>query len=171
MGKINGGSHGIHGVQRKRARKHDRNGLLPISESWATASVLPANRQHRLPRDCRQQLRHIGDRLQPVQRQLSLYVSGANETSSFCDFAVPNDLLLGNLSLILDGSTLVEGVDYTQTSNSTHNIFQVTYSGEDIHTIELISSDAIPEFPNVILLSTFMVAILVATIIYRKKLR
>jgi hypothetical protein len=105
------------------------------------------------------------------QRQLSLYVSGANETSSFCDFAVPNDLLLGNLSLILDGSVMVEGVDYTQTSNSTHNIFQVTYSGENIHTIELVSSDDIPEFPNVILLSTFMVAILVAAIIYRKKLR
>jgi len=66
---------------------------------------------------------------------------------------------------------LVEGVDYTQTSNSTHNIFQVIYSGEDIHTIELVSSDDIPEFPNVILLSTFMVAILVAAIIYRKKLR
>lgn len=105
------------------------------------------------------------------ERQLSLYVSGANETSGFCDFAVPNGLLGGNLSLILDDSTLVEGVDYTQTSNSTHNIFQVTYGGEDIHTIELVSSDDIPEFPNVILLSTFMVAILVAAILYRKKLR
>ena len=105
------------------------------------------------------------------QSKLSLYVSGANETSSFCDFAVPNDLLWDNLSLILDGSTLVEGVDYTQTSNSTHNIFQVTYSGEDIHTIELVNSDDIPEFPDFVILSTFMVAILVAAIIYRKKLR
>ena len=66
---------------------------------------------------------------------------------------------------------MVDGVDYTQTSNSTHNIFQVTYSGEDIHTIELLSSDDIPEFPDFVILSTFMVAILVAAIIYRKKLR
>jgi hypothetical protein len=105
------------------------------------------------------------------ERQINLYVLGANETSSFCDFAVPNDLLGGNLSLTLDGSTLVGGVDYTQTSNSTHNIFQVTYSEEGIHTIELVISDDIPEFPNVILLSLFMVAVLVAAIIYRKKLR
>jgi len=105
------------------------------------------------------------------ERQISLYVSGANEDSNFCNFAVPNDLLDGNLSLILDDSTLLAGVDYTQTSNSTHNIFQVTYSGKDIHTIELVSSDDIPEFPNVILLSTFMVTILVTAILYRKRLR
>jgi hypothetical protein len=104
------------------------------------------------------------------ERQISLYVSGAAETSSFCDVAVLTDLLWGNLSLILDGSTSVEGVDYTQTSNSTHNIFQVTYSSEGIHTIELVNSDDIPEFPDFVILSTFVVALFVAAIIYRKKL-
>ena len=42
---------------------------------------------------------------------------------------------------------------------------------EDIHTIELVSSDDIPEFSNVMLLSTFIVAILVVANIYKKKLR
>lgn len=104
------------------------------------------------------------------ERLISLYVSGTTETSGFCDFAIPDDLLWGTFSLNLDGSQLVEGVDYTQTNNSTHNIFHVTYGSEGTHTIELVSSDVIPEFPTFILLPTFMVATLVAVILYRKKL-
>jgi hypothetical protein len=105
------------------------------------------------------------------EKQISLAVLGAAETSGFCDFAVPNDLLSGNFSLLLDGSLLVEGVDYTQTSNATHNMFEVTFSSDGIHTILLSTSGEIPEFPNVILLTTLTVAIMLAAIIYRKKLR
>jgi hypothetical protein len=104
------------------------------------------------------------------EKQISLAVLGASETSGFCEFAVPNDLLSGNFSLLLDDSLLVEGVDYTQTSNATHNMFEVTFSGEGIHTILLSTSGEIPEFPNFVLLSTFMVVALVAAIIYRKRL-
>jgi hypothetical protein len=102
--------------------------------------------------------------------KINFSVMGEDETSIFCNFAVPNGLLWGNLSLLLDGSILLEGVDYTKTSNLTHNIFQVTYTGDGVHTIELVNSNDIPEFPDIVILSTFMAAISVAAIIYTKKL-
>ena len=112
----------------------------------------------------------LGFDFNQTEKRISLYVSGATGTSSFCDFAIPVDLLSGAFSLNLDGSPVVEGVDYTQTSNSTHNIFQITYSGDGTHIIEAVSSDVIPEFPTFVLLPVFMVATLVAAILYRKKL-
>ncbi len=112
----------------------------------------------------------LGFEFYQPESKINFSIIGADETSNFCEFAVPNGLLWGNLSLLLDGSILVEGVDYTKTSNSTHNIFQVTFSGHDIHLIELVNSDDIPEFPDFIVLSAFMVTILIAAIIYRKKL-
>jgi hypothetical protein len=112
----------------------------------------------------------LGFSFNQPENKISMSVSGAAGTSGVCDFAVPTGLLSGNLSLVLDGSLLVEGSDYTRTSNSTHNSFHVTYSGDDVHTIELINSDDIPEFPNVILLSAFMVAAMATAILYRKKL-
>jgi len=104
------------------------------------------------------------------EKQISLYVSGSTGTSGFCDVTIPDDLLWGSFSLNLDGSPLVEGVDYTQTHNSTHYNFHIMYS-HSAHTIEIVGSDAIPEFPSWILLPTFMVATLAAVILYRKKLR
>ena len=113
----------------------------------------------------------LGFSFNQSESKISISVSGPATTSSFCDFAVPTGLLSGNLSLVLDGSLLMEGSDYTRTSNSTHNSFNVTYSSDGVHTIELVNSDVIPEFPNVILLSTLIVATMAAAILYRKKLR
>ena len=103
-------------------------------------------------------------------KQISLSVSGSNGTSGFCDVTIPDDLLWGSFSLNLDGFPLVEDVDYTQTHNSTYYNFHITYS-DSAHMIEIVGSDAIPEFPSWIILPTFMVATLVAAILYRKKLR
>jgi len=103
-------------------------------------------------------------------KQISLHVSGSTETSGFCDVTIPDDLLWGSFSLNLDGFPLVEDVDYTQTHNSTYYNFHITYS-DSAHMIEIVGSDAIPEFPSWIILPTFMVATLAAVILYRKKLR
>jgi len=62
------------------------------------------------------------------KKQISLYVSGSTGTSGFCDVTIPDDLLWGSFSLNLDGFPLVEDVDYTQTHNSTHYNFHITYS-------------------------------------------
>ena len=112
----------------------------------------------------------LGFAFNQSERQISLRVSGSTETSGFCDVTIPDDLLWGSFSLNLDGLPLVEGVDYTQTHNSTHYNFHITYS-HSTHIIEIVGSDVIPEFPSWIILPTFMVATLGAVIFYRKKLR
>jgi len=112
----------------------------------------------------------LGFAFNQSEKQISLYVSDSTETSGFCDVTIPDDLLWGSFSLNLDGFPLVDDVDYTQTNNSTHYNFHITYSAS-VHMIEIVGSDAIPEFPSWIILPTFMVATLAAAIIYRKKLR
>ena len=103
-------------------------------------------------------------------RQISVYVFDSTGTSGFCDVTVPNELFWGNFSLYSDGFALVEGTDYTQTHNSTHWDFHITYSA-GAHLIDIVASNTIPEFPSWIILPAFMVATLAATILYRKKLR
>jgi hypothetical protein len=105
-----------------------------------------------------------------TEQLISLTVSGKAETSGTCSIAVPVDLLSGNLSMLLEDTLLAESVDYTKTSNSTHNMFEVTFSGEGTHTITVSTSDEIPEFPDVILLSMLTVAVMLAAIMYRKRL-
>lgn len=112
----------------------------------------------------------LGFAFNQSERQISLYVSDSTGTSGFCDVSVPNELLWGNFSLYLDGFSLVKDVDYTQAYNSTHYDFHITYSAST-HLIDIVASNAIPEFPSWIILPTFMVATLAAIILYRKKLR
>jgi len=112
----------------------------------------------------------LGFAFNQSERRISLSVSSSTGTSGFCDVTIPNDLLWGSFSLNLDGFPLVEDVDYTQTHNSTYYNFHITYS-DSAHMIEIVGSDAIPEFPSWIILPTFMVATLAAAILYRKKLR
>jgi len=112
----------------------------------------------------------LGFAFNQSERRISLYVSGSTGTSGFCDVTIPNDLLWGSFSLNLDGFPLVEDVDYTQSHNSTYSNFHITYS-DSAHMIEIVGSDAIPEFQSWIILPTFMVATLAAVILYRKKLR
>ena len=94
-------------------------------------------------------------------------VSGPSQTGGFCELCIPNDLLWGDFTVYKDNVVLVKDVDYTETSNSTHYIFNFTYS-HSTHSIALISTEAIPEFTSLILLSTFIAATLFV-IISRKR--
>jgi hypothetical protein len=109
----------------------------------------------------------LGFAFNQSEKQISLHVSGSTGTSGFCDVTIPDDLLWGTFSLNLDGFPLVEDVDYTQTHNSTHYNFHITYS-YSAQMIEIVGSDAIPEFPAWIILPTFMVVTLAAAFLYRK---
>jgi len=112
----------------------------------------------------------VGFEFNQTEKQLSLNVTGVTGTSGFCDVAVPSSLVWGNFSLSMDEYPLVEGADYTQTNNGTHYIFHIGYI-HSVHTIEIVGSDAIPEFPAFLIMPLFMTATLLAVIVYRKRLR
>jgi len=112
----------------------------------------------------------LGFEFNQTERQLSLNVTGKTGTSGSCDVVVPGNLLWGTFSLSMDGYALVEGDDYSQTYNGTHYTFHISYI-HSTHTIEIIGSEGIPEFPAWMILPLFMTATLLVVILYRKRLR
>jgi hypothetical protein len=112
----------------------------------------------------------LGFEFNQTEKNLSLNVTGKTGTSGFCDVIVPDSLLWGTFSLSMDGYSLVEGDDYSQTHNGTHYTFHTSYI-HSTHTIEIVGSDAIPEFHSWMILPLFMTATLLAVIVYRKRLR
>jgi hypothetical protein len=111
----------------------------------------------------------LGFEFNQTEKKLSLQVSGTTGTSGFCDVAVPSSLVWGTFTLSMDGYPLAEGTEYTQTNNVTHYIFHISYI-HSTHTIEIVSSDAIPEFPALLIAPMFMAATLLAVVAYRRRL-
>lgn len=112
----------------------------------------------------------LGFEFNQPEKQLSLKVTGKTGTSGSCDVVFPDGLLWGTFSLSMDGYALVEGNDYTKTHNGTHYTFHISYIHSS-HTIEIVASDAVPEFPAWMILPLFMTATLLAVMFYRKRLR
>ena len=102
------------------------------------------------------------------QTQIIFSVSGPNGTAGFCEVTIPEDLLWGDFPVYLNGTLLVESVDYTNTYNGTHNIFYITYSHSS-HMIEITGTYAIPEYSSWLLPTLLLTATLVI-VFYKKKL-
>lgn len=95
-------------------------------------------------------------------------VTGPTGTTGFCNVTIPDDLLWGEFSVYVDGFSLVEDEDYTQTYNGTHYIFYITYT-HTTHVIEIRGTEVISEFPSFLILPLFMIATLLTVIAYRRK--
>jgi parallel beta-helix repeat protein len=99
-----------------------------------------------------------------VEKYLSFDVSGSDSTTGFCHTTIPKDLLWGVYTIYVDTAE----VDYTQTSNSTHAFLYFTYNHTS-HKVRIYGTEAIPEFPSFLILPLFMIATLLAIIVYRRK--
>jgi hypothetical protein len=111
----------------------------------------------------------LGFEFNQTERALNMKLTGKTGTLGSCDITVPDNLLWGTFSLSMDGYTLVEGEDYTQTHNGTHYTFDIGYI-HSTHLIEIEASEAIPEFPVWMVLPLFITATLLAVVLYRKRL-
>jgi hypothetical protein len=112
----------------------------------------------------------LGFEFSQTEKRLSLDLTGKTGTSGSCEITFPDGLLWGTFSLSMDGHALVEGDDYSQTYDGTYYTFSVSYIHSS-HTIEIVASDAVPEFPAWMILPLFMTATLLAVMLYRKRLR
>jgi hypothetical protein len=104
------------------------------------------------------------------QASINFNVTGPTGTTGFCRITIPDNLLGGVFPLYLDGTLLVEGVDYTRTYNGTHNIFDITYT-HSAHMIEIFGTNVIPEISSCLLPSLLLAATLVIVIIKKKPFR
>ncbi len=95
-------------------------------------------------------------------------VDGTTGTAGFCNITVPSELMSGTFSIYKDDMLLIENLDYTQTFNGTHYMFNFTYE-HSIHTIEIFSTTVIPELSSLMLISTLITATLIVAILNRRK--
>ena len=98
--------------------------------------------------------------------QTSFEVSGETGTVGYCNVTIPKALLKGNPWTVKIGD---ETWSFTPSENTTHSFiyFSYTYSG----TLQVIIKGTwvIPEFPSALILPLFMIATLLAVIVYRRK--
>ena len=92
---------------------------------------------------------------------ISFNASGENGTSGFCRICVPTTLMNDTYKVFVNGTEIPHTL--LPCSNSTHNYLYFTYSHS---TQEVI---IIPEFPSLLILSLFMMATLLAVIVYKRK--
>jgi hypothetical protein len=103
-----------------------------------------------------------------TRKQISFNTTGPSGTKGFCDVTIPDDLLWGEFLLFIDGSLLAEGVNYTRSHSGSHYFFNITYS-HSTHTVEIIATEAIPEFPSIVISLLTMIVTLLAIIAYKRK--
>ena len=100
------------------------------------------------------------------KKTLSFDVEGANDTAGFCNMAMPEKLLGGPYIVKVGDITILQG--YIPPKNGTHSFLYFTYNHSS-HTVKIIGTTAIPEFPSYFIVSLFTTATLLAAIIYRRK--
>lgn len=113
----------------------------------------------------------LGFEFNQTEKRLSLDLTGKTGTFGSCEITFPDGLLWGTFSLSMDGYALVESEDYSQTYDGTYYTFKISNYIHSSHTIEIVASDAVPEFPAWMILPLFMTATLLAVMLYRKRLR
>jgi len=101
-------------------------------------------------------------------RQIGFNVTGTSGTVGFCNITIPASLMSGSFSVFRDSVMLIKDLDYTQSYNGTHYTFRIVYT-HSIHSIRIVSSEVIPEFPSFLILPVFVMATLIVMLVYRRK--
>jgi parallel beta-helix repeat protein len=95
---------------------------------------------------------------------IKMYVSNmtANQMFGFCRICIPHALMSETYQVIVNG-TEPYYVNYTLYDNGTHRWIYLSYQHSMLEII------IIPEFPPLLILPLFMIATLLAVIVYRRK--
>lgn len=101
-----------------------------------------------------------------TKAEVSFNVTGEPGTVGYCNVTIPNNLLWGSFTVYVDGTE----VHYTETTNDTHTFLYFTYE-HSTKKIHIQATEAIPEFPTPLIIPLFMIATLIAVILYRRKLK
>jgi hypothetical protein len=101
-------------------------------------------------------------------KELKFNAESLTGTTGFCNLSIPADLMWGNFSIYMDATLLIKDVDYTETFNGTHYLFSINYEHSS-HTIELVSTDVIPDFAGWLFLPFVTSATLLALALRKSK--
>ena len=98
---------------------------------------------------------------------LRFNVDGEDGTTGFCRVTVPKDLLdtENNWTVLVEGNPVTPTVN--EDADNTYIYFAYNHSAK---TVEIIGTDAIPEFPSWVLLFFALAVFAVAVVIYKRRL-
>jgi len=98
--------------------------------------------------------------------QMSFEVFGETATVGFCNVTIPKALLKDNpWTVKIDD----EPWAFTTSDNTTHSFIYFTYAHSSSHQVVIEGTWVVPEFPSFLILPLFMIATLLAVIVYRRK--
>ena len=92
---------------------------------------------------------------------ISFNVTGVDDTAGFCRICIPTALMNDTFRVFVNGTEVP--CNLLPCSNTTHSYLYFTYN----HSTQEVL--IIPEFPSFLILPLFMVATLLAVIVYRRK--
>ena len=93
-------------------------------------------------------------------KKLSFTVSGETGTKGTTDITIPKSLLSGNISVMIDGQTMSQA-DVIETNDTQDDTtLEINYH-HSTHTIEIVGTNAVPEFPTITLVMAAAVGLLV----------
>jgi hypothetical protein len=92
---------------------------------------------------------------------ISFHVIGENGTTGFCRICIPTALMNDTFEVYTNGTKVTYNL--LLCSNSTHSYLYFTYD----HSIQKVI--IIPEFPSFLILPLFMIATLLAAMVFRRK--
>jgi len=78
-------------------------------------------------------------------RKITFNVSGPSDTIGFCNVTIPNTLLWGDFTVLVDGNSPTTLV---RRDNATHTSLHFTYELLSHRSIQIIGEHVIPEFPT-----------------------
>jgi parallel beta-helix repeat protein len=103
---------------------------------------------------------------------LAFNVSGETGTEGFLRICIPKVLINGSYVIMFDGEIITNTtwpqVRELQCSNETYEYLYINYTHSK-HRIEVGGTTTIPEFPSFLILPLFMIATLLAVIVYKRK--
>ena len=98
--------------------------------------------------------------------QLSFSVSGLSGDNGFCNVSIPKSLLKGAPWTVWLGN---ESMFFLESENDSHSFIHLSYTYSSTIEVTIQGSWIIPEFPPFLILPLFMMATLLAVMVYGRK--
>ena len=99
------------------------------------------------------------------EKKLMFNVTGPADTSGFCNITIPNQLLGGPFTIMVDGQTVSEVLSF---DNGTHSWLHFAYL-HSLRRIEIIGTKVVPEFPSAPILALVFVTLIAVAL--KKRIR
>jgi outer membrane protein assembly factor BamB len=102
-------------------------------------------------------------------KKLTYTLEGIDGTTGMSNITIPNAMLGGPYTVTVDGGLPNDPPGVIISTNGTHSSLYFEY-GHSIHTVEIIGTTVVPEFPSAIILPLLVIASLIAVTLAKKKL-